>query len=383
MSPSTWARFDPRRVPSPCFVLDEAALATNLALLDEIQRGADAKILLALKAFAAPALAPQLMATLAGTAASGLYEARLGREAFGGEVHTFGVAFAERDFDAIAALSDHVVFNSPSQWRRFGERARRAGVACGLRVNPGAGAAPKPLYDPCRPGSRLGTPPEALAGFDPAGLDGVHLHALCEQDLGPLEHAVAALEARFGALLAQARWLNLGGGHRLTDPDYDRAGLVRLLRRLAERHDVALYLEPGEAVVRDAGVLVTEVLDVIASDGPIAIVDASATCHAPDVIEAGYTPELLGAGPSGEGAFDCRVGGPTCLAGDVFGAYGLPGPPTVGDRLVFLDQAPYTIVKTNSFNGMPLPAIAVWNSRTDALRIVREFGYADYAGRLG
>jgi len=378
-----WERLDTSRVPTPCFVIDEVRLARNLGLIDRLQRDSGARVLLALKAFATTAVAPLLMETLAGTAASGLYEARLGRAAFGGEVHTFGVAFRAADLDEILALSDHVVFNSAGQWARFGARARRSGKFLGLRVNPGVGAAPKPLYDPCRAGSRLGITRDALADVAVDGLSGVHVHALCEQGLAPLERAVAVLERDFPSLLERAEWLNLGGGHRLTDADYDRPGLVALLRRLAAAHGVQVYLEPGEAVVRDAGVLVTEVLDVADNDGPVAIVDASATCHAPDVIEAPYRPEILGAGTAGGDGFGCRVAGPTCLAGDEFGCYGFRVPPAVGDRLVFADQAPYTVVKANSFNGMPLPAIAVWNADTDALRIVRRFGYDDYAARLG
>lgn len=369
-------------LPTPCFVLDRAALARNLAILDQIQREGGARVLLALKAFASPCLAEQLMATLAGTAASGLFEARLGRERFGKEVHTFSVAFRPDELEQVLELSDHVIFNSASQWRRFAARAAGHGVSAGLRVNPRQGAAPDPLYNPCAPRSRLGAVADSLQGLDFDALSGLHVHALCEQGLAPLERTVAALEEQFPALLQRARWVNLGGGHLITEPGYDVAGLSRLTRALAERHAVQVYLEPGEAVVYDAGVLVSEVLDITENDGPVAVLDTSATCHTPDVIEAGYRPDVLGAGVPGERAHDYRLAGATCLAGDVFGDYSFDAPLTVGSRLVFLDLAPYTIVKTNTFNGMPLPAIAVWNADTDDLQVVREFGYDDFAGRL-
>ncbi|MFW6094728.1 MAG: carboxynorspermidine decarboxylase [Pseudomonadota bacterium] len=383
MSAERFARLDPARLPTPCFVIDEAALAANLAVLDRLQREGGARVLLALKAFSSPCVADLLMGTLAGTAASGPFEARLARERFGGEVHTFSVAFREADFADVLALSDHVVLNSASQWRRFAPRVRRAGVDPGLRVNPRRGAAPDPMYDPCAPGSRLGAVAESLTELDLSSLSGLHVHALCEQDLAPLLDTVAALEAGFPALLGQARWLNLGGGHRITAPGYDVDGLIRLVRELSQRHGVQVYLEPGEAVVYEAGALITEVLDVTSNAGQVAVLDTSATCHTPDVIEAHYRPDVLGAGAPGAGGCDYRLGGPTCLAGDVFGDYGFDAPLAEGDRLVFLDQAPYTIVKTNTFNGMPLPSIAVWNSDTDALRVVKRFGYEDFASRLG
>jgi carboxynorspermidine decarboxylase len=382
-SAERFAALDLSRVPTPCYVIDEAAVAANLAVLDRLQREGGARVLLALKAFASPCLAELLMGTLAGTAASGLYEARLGRERFGKEVHTFCVAFRPADLEPVLELSDHVVFNSASQWRRFAGESVGRGASLGLRVNPRRGAAPDPLYDPCAPRSRLGAVADSLDGLDLSALDGVHVHALCEQGLEPLEQTVAALEAGFPELLARARWLNLGGGHRITAPGYDVDGLIALVRRLAARHDATLYLEPGEAVVYEAGVLVTEVLDVTDNAGPVAVLDASATCHTPDVIEARYRPDVLGAVAPGQGRVDCRLAGPTCLAGDVFGDYGFHRPPEVGDRLVVLDQAPYTIVKANTFNGMPLPSIAVWNSDTDAFRVVRQFGYEQFAGRLG
>ena len=377
---------DTKSLPTPCFVIDEVALAGNLAVLDRVQQEGGARVLLALKAFASPCVAELLMSTLAGTAASGLYEAKLGRERFGKEVHTFSVAFTPRDFPAVLELSDHVILNSASQWQRFAPAARCAPsagneVSLGLRVNPGKGAAPDPMYDPCAPGSRLGAVAESLQGLDLSALSGMHVHALCEQDLAPLHETVAALEAGFPELLARSHWLNLGGGHRITATGYDVDGLCALVRDLHRRHGLQIYLEPGEAVVYHAGVLVSEVLDVTENAGRVAVLDTSATCHTPDVIEARYRPDVLNAGVPGERGHDYRLAGATCLAGDVFGDYSFDAPLAVGDRLVFLDQAPYTIVKTNTFNGMALPAIAVWE-RDGRLRVVKEFGYDEFARRL-
>lgn len=381
MTPARFARLDTARLPTPCFVIDEVGLASNLDVLDRLQREAGVNVLLALKAFASPCVAEQIMATLRGTAASGLFEARLGRERFGGEVHTFSVAFRAAELDEVLRLSDHVIFNSAGQWRAFAARAAARGVEVGLRLNPRRGAAPDPLYDPCAPRSRLGAVAESIAGLELEGLSGVHVHALCEQGFEPLEATVAAMEAQFPSLLERARWINLGGGHRLTDVDYDLPALIACLRDLAHRHDVRVYLEPGEAVVYGAGALVTEVLDVIDNDGPVAVLDTSATCHTPDVIEARYRPEVLNAVAPGEGNCDVRLAGATCLAGDVFGDYGFAAAPRVGDRLIVLDQAPYTIVKTNTFNGMPLPSIAVWRE-DGGIDVARQFGYEAFAERL-
>jgi len=382
MSASRWARFDVNRVSTPCFVIDEIQLADNLRILDQVQVQGGARILLALKAFASRCVAPLLMQTLGGTAASGLFEARLGRQGFGGELHTFCVAFREDELAEVLELSDHVIFNSASQWQRFGAAAQDAAVSCGLRVNPRCGAAPQVMYDPCQPRSRLGVVAESLGELVTDGLSGVHVHALCEQGLPALERAVTAVEQQFAPLLERAQWLNLGGGHLITAPGYDVAGLIRLVDTLTQRYDVQIYLEPGEAVVLNAGILVSEVLDTTWNEGSIAILDASPTCHTPDVLEAPYRPEILHAGEPGSRDHDYRLAGATCLAGDVFGDYSFANPLGIGDRIVFLDQAPYTIVKTNSFNGIPLPSIAVWNSATDELREIERFGYVEYAGRL-
>lgn len=386
MRTETFRRLDPRRVPSPCFVVDEAAVEANLRILEAVQRASGAKILLALKAFSMWSLAPLVARYLQGTCASGLHEARLGREAFGGEVHTFSAAYTERDLAAILELSDHVVFNSFGQWERFrplarAAQARRPGLRFGLRVNPEHSEGAVPLYDPAAPCSRLGIPRSQFRG-DLDGISGLHFHTLCEQDFPPLARTVAAFEAKFGEFLPRMEWVNFGGGHHITRPDYQVDDLIGLVREFAGRHRVQVYLEPGEAIALEAGVLVAEVLDVTWNGMPLAILDTSATCHMPDVLEMPYRPRIIGAGAPGEYPHTYRLGGQTCLAGDVIGDYAFPAPLRVGDRLVFEDMAIYTMVKTTTFNGIGLPAIAIWSSETDALRVVREFGYEDFKCRL-
>jgi carboxynorspermidine decarboxylase len=379
-------RFDTARVPSPCFVIDRLAIEENLRVLDQVQRASGARILLALKAFAMWKLAPLVARYLHGTCASGLDEARLGREEFGGELHTFSAAYSERDLAAILEISDHVVFNSFAQWERFQPlvrqaRARRPRLQFGLRVNPEHSEGRNPLYDPCAPFSRLGIPRAQFHG-SLAGISGLHFHTLCEDDFSPLARTVAAFERGFGEFIPGMQWINFGGGHHITRTGYDLDGLVELIRDFQVRHGVQVYLEPGEAVALDAGILVAEVLDLPDNGMPLAILDTSATCHMPDVIEGPYRPRIIDAGEPREHPHLYRLGGQTCLAGDVIGDYSFRRPLQVGDRLVFEDMAIYTMVKTTTFNGMRLPAIALWDSQTDALSIVREFGYEDFKCRL-
>lgn len=380
-------RLDPKRLPSPCFVVDEAAVEENLRLLARVQRESGAKVLLALKAFSMFSLAPLVARYLSGTCASGLHEARLGREEFGGEVHTFCAAFTEADLREVLKLSDHVVFNSLSQWTRFRSLAREAaaarpGLRFGLRVNPEHSEGAVALYDPCAPCSRLGIPRAVLDAGQLEGISGLHFHTLCEQDLPPLERTVAVFETKFGEFLPRMEWVNFGGGHHVTRDGYQVDALVRLLRDFAERHQVNVYLEPGEAIAYHAGVLVAEVLDLTCNGMPLATLDTSATCHMPDVLEMPYRASILGAAEPGIHPYTYRLGGQTCLAGDVIGDYSFAEPLSIGQRLVFEDMAYYTMVKTNTFNGVRLPSIAIWNSSTGALRVVREFGYADFRSRL-
>jgi carboxynorspermidine decarboxylase len=387
MRAERFRRLDAERVPTPCFVVDEVSIEDNLRILARVQRESGAKVLLALKAFAMFSLAPLVARYLSGTCASGLHEARLGREAFGGELHTFAAAYAEPELREILEISDHVVFNSPSQWARFAPlaraaAARRPGLRFGLRVNPEHSEGQVALYDPCAPFSRLGIVRSQFPENDLAGISGLHFHTLCEQNFAPLERTVAAFEAKFGEFIARMEWVNFGGGHHVTRPDYEVDALIALLRAFSARHGVQLYLEPGEAIAWHAGVLVAEVLDIAWNGMPLAILDTSATCHMPDVIEMPYRPRILGAGAPGEHAHSYRLGGLTCLAGDVIGEFSFPQPLRVGQRLVFEDMALYTMVKTTTFNGTRLPAIAIWNSGSDALRVVRAFGYEDFRSRL-
>lgn len=369
--------------PSPAYVVDERLVQRNLGILKDVSERAGCKILLAQKAFSMFSLYPLLReGGLAGTAASGLYEARLGREEMGGEVHVFSPAYREEEFDAIAEIADHVVFNSFAQWRRFGPRAVAAGCSCGLRLNPECSTQEgHAIYDPCAPGSRLGV---TAANFEPealAGIEGFHFHTLCEQDSDALEKTLDALEETFGAYLGRVKWINFGGGHHITREGYDIERLIRLIARVRTRYGVEVYLEPGEAVVLNAGYLVCSVLDTLRNGVDIAILDASAACHMPDVLEMPYRPPLLNAGLPGERAHTYRLAGPTCLAGDVIGDYSFDAPLKAGDRLAFGDMALYTMVKNNTFNGMPLPAIAVIGE-DGALRVVRRFDYEDFKGRL-
>ncbi len=368
--------------PTPYFLIDEARLRHNLESLREVQEEAGCKILLAQKAFSMFAAYPLLRRFLAGSTASGLYEARLGHEEFGGETHVFSPAYRQEEFAELLQYADHIVFNTPSQARRFAPIARAAGKQVGLRVNPECSTQEgHAIYDPCSPGSRLGT---TRANFDPELLpllDGLHFHTLCEQDSDALETTAAAFEEGFGEFLPGLSWLNLGGGPHITRADYDRKRLVRIVKGLRERYGLEIYLEPGEAVVLNAGFLVCSVLDTLHNGMDIAILDTSAACHMPDVLEMPYRPPLQNAGLPGEKPFTFRLGGPTCLAGDVIGDYSFDEPLQPGDRLVFEDMALYTMVKTNTFNGMPLPAI-VWRNAQGELSLVKRFGYEDFKGRL-
>ncbi len=383
----TFDRFDPTRVPSPCFVVDQAAVEANLQLLQRVGAESGAKVLAALKAFALWELGPLTARYLSGTCASGLHEARLGREAYGGEVHVFAAAYGESDLRAILEIADHVVFNSFGQWQRFRELAlaaqvRRPQLRFGLRINPEHSEGTVPIYDPCAPGSRLGIPLAGFAGQDLEGLSGLHFHTLCEQDFDPFDRTLAVVEEKFGHLFGQLEWINFGGGHHITRPDYQVDALIARLRNFREKHGLAVYLEPGEAVAIRTGVLVAEVLDVFRTDRDQAILDISATCHMPDTLEMPYRAEIFGAGGAGEKAHTYRLGGSTCLAGDVIGDYSFDAPLAPGRRLVFDDMAHYTMVKTTTFNGAALPAIALWDSRDDTCRVVREFGYEAFRDRL-
>jgi carboxynorspermidine decarboxylase len=370
--------------PSPAYVVDLGRLRHNLAILAEVQRRSGAKILMALKAFAMWALFPTVRETLQGVCASSPWEARLGREEFGGEVHSFSAAFKASDVRELLAISDHLVFNSFAQLERFRplwEQARGR-VSVGLRVNPEHSEGHTALYDPCAPMSRLGIPRREFDGRSLAGVEGLHFHTLCEQLFEPLARTAAVFEEKFGTFLPEMKWLNLGGGHHITREGYDIDGLVELIHHFRGKYGVQVYLEPGEAVVIGTGLLVGEVLDVVHNQIDTAILDISATCHMPDVLEMPYRPEIFGGGLPGEKPYTCRLGGPSCLAGDVIGEWSFDRPLTPGDRLAFLDMAHYTMVKTTTFNGIQHPHLCTYEPETGELIVVRSFRYEDFRNRL-
>jgi len=370
-------------VPTPCYVVDEKALERNLKILDSVQKKTGCKILMALKGFAMFSLFPLIRQYLSGVSASSLHEAKLGHEAFSREVHICAPAYLESEFQDVLTLCSHVVFNSFSQWNRFRTDVASAdyAVQCGIRVNPEHSEVRVPIYDPCGPYSRLGVTRHQFRDDNLKGITGLHFHTLCELGSEALERTLQVFIEKFGSFLGRMQWVNFGGGHHITRKDYDVDRLCEVIDAFKRRYPLEVYLEPGEAVALNAGVLVTTVLDVVQNQMDIAILDTSAAAHMPDVLEMPYLPEIIGAGKPGEYEHTYRLGGVTCLAGDVIGDYSFPEPLTVGTRLVFLDMAHYTMVKNNTFNGVRLPAIAV-RDRAGKFQIVRRFRYNDYRNRL-
>lgn len=384
--PGAFARFDLGRVDSPAFVVDAARLRANLQVLADVRDTAGIKVLAALKAFSMWSVAPIIGEYLDGVCTSGLWEARLASEFYDGEIATYCAAYKPDELAEVCRLSDHVIFNSPAQLERYApllDIARGSGhdFNVGLRINPLCPQGEVPRYDPSSPGSRLGFPMDQLTPEIMAQVDGIHFHNLCEQDFEPLketwDQVFDAIEPWFGEL----KWINMGGGHHITRADYQREELVEFLKDAKEDTGAEIYLEPGEAVALDAGILIGTVLDTHWNGMDVAITDVSATCHMPDVIEAPYRPAMLGETEAGQGE-PVRLGGPSCLAGDVIGDYRLPVPCEPGARFAFLDQAHYSMVKTNTFNGVPLPSIWLWDSDTDSLELVKSFGYEDFRDRL-
>ncbi|OLO39377.1 carboxynorspermidine decarboxylase [Alkalihalophilus pseudofirmus] len=369
-------------LPTPCYVVDEALLERNLQILNGVMQRTGCKIVLAQKAFSMSHFYPLIGEYLSGTTASGLYEARLGHEEMGKENHVFAPAYRDDEIDEIVSLCDHIIFNSFSQLEKFKHKALEAGKKVGLRINPQCSTqVGHAIYDPCSPGSRFGASTEQFCPDLLEGVTGLHFHTLCQQNSDDLDTTLRAVEEKFAEWLPQMEWINFGGGHHITREDYDIPLLEANIKRMQEKYSLKVYLEPGEAVALNAGYFVTSVLDTHQNGMDIAILDTSATCHMPDVLEMPYRPPLFGSGEAGEKPFTYRLGGQTCLAGDVIGDYSFDQPLKSGDRLVFGDMAIYTMVKTTTFNGMPLPAIAV-KGKNDDCRVVREFGYQDFKMRL-
>lgn len=376
--------FDISTLPTPCYVVDEALLKKNLEILKSVQDRTSCKILLAQKAFSMYSTYPLIGEYLAGTTASGLFEARLGREEMPDrEVHVYSPAYKKSEFEEIVAVADHIVFNSFAQYEKFYPDVLKSNrdIEVGIRMNPEYSEIETDIYNPCFKNSRLGT---VLAEFPdtlPKSISGLHFHTMCEQGADVLERTIAAVEEKFGKYLYGLKWLNFGGGHHITRDGYDIEKLVEIIDRVQKKYGVQVYLEPGEAVALNAGFLVTEVLDTLKNGMNLAIVDTSAACHMPDVLEMPYRPNIIGAGMPDEKQYTYRLGGPTCLAGDIIGDYSFDEPLKIGDRLVFCDMAIYSMVKNNTFNGMPLPAI-VWCSKDGTCKTVKSFGYEDFKCRL-
>lgn len=368
-------------LPTPCYVVDEERLIKNLEILKDTAEQAGCKILLAQKAFSMFRIYPLIGRYLSGTTASGLFEARLGYEEMGGETHVFSAAYTEQEFDGILKICDHITFNSFHQWEYFREKAMRSGKSFGIRVNPEYSTQEHGIYDPCAAGSRLGVTRKNFRPELLEGIEGLHFHTLCEQNSDVLLETVAAVEEKFGEFLPQMKWVNFGGGHHITRADYDRQSLIDCVKQFQEKYGVQVYLEPGEAVALNAGFLAATVLDIVDNDMKIALLDASAACHMPDVIEMPYRPPLMDSGLPGEKLYPYRLAGATCLAGDVIGDYSFDRELAIGRRLYFEDMAIYSMVKNNTFNGMCLPSIAI-RKQSGETEVIKTFGYDDFKCRL-
>ena len=375
--------FDISKVKTPCYVVEESLLLKNAKIFEYVQQQANCKILLAQKAFSMYSAYPLLSKYLKGTTASGLYEAKLGREEFDGEVHVFSPAYKTDEMQELVQIADHIVFNSFSQWKKHRDTIKNCGrkISCGLRVNPEYSEIETEIYNPCAKNSRLGITLEQFDESELDGIDGLHFHTMCEQGAETLERTLPYFEDKFGKYLYNMKWVNFGGGHHITRDDYNVELLIKCVKYISEKYNVQIYLEPGEAVALNAGFLVSEVMDIGKNGINFAIVDTSAACHMPDVLEMPYRPMIVGSGQPDEKSYTYRLGGPTCLAGDIIGDYSFDKPLTVGDRLVFTDMAIYSMVKNNTFNGMPLPRIYL-NTLDDELKLVKEFGYEDFKSRL-
>jgi carboxynorspermidine decarboxylase len=375
--------FDIQSVPTPCYVVEEQLLRKNCEILKSVMDRTGCEILLAQKAFSMYSTYPLIGSYLSGTTASSLFEAKLGHEEMGKEVHIFAPAFREDEFDEILSLSDHIVFNSISQWEKYKQKVLNnpKKVSCGLRINPEYSEIETDMYNPCFIGSRFGITAAQLEGADLTGIEGLHFHTMCEQNSDVLERTLDVVEEKFGSLMTGMKWINFGGGHHITREDYDLEILVRCVNRIQDKYQVKVYLEPGEAVALNAGYLVSTVEELGENGILLAIMDTSAACHMPDVLEMPYRPNIIGSGTPNQYTYTYRLGGPTCLSGDVIGDYSFEKPLQVGDRLVFCDMAIYSMVKNNTFNGIGLPTILL-NTEKEGLKVIKKFGYEDFKIRL-
>jgi carboxynorspermidine decarboxylase len=376
-------KFDINNIPTPSYVVDETLLIKNLETLKYIIDKTGCKILLAQKAFSMFSVYPLISKYLNGTTASSLYEAKLGKEEMEGEVHIFSPAYRDDEIDEILSICDHMVFNSFSQWKKYRGKIKEMDrhIGCGIRINPEYSEIDTDMYNPCFTGSRMGV---TLSRFEPeelSGIEGLHFHTMCEQNSDVLKRTIKVVDEKFGKYISQMKWINFGGGHHITRPDYDLDTLIESILFMKNKYGVEVYLEPGEAIGLNIGYLVTKVLDTLENGMELAILDTSAACHMPDVLEMPYRPNVIGAGKPNEYAYTYRLGGPTCLAGDVIGDYSFPNPLIPGDTLVFCDMAHYTMVKNNTFNGVGLPAIVLYSPETGT-NVIKSFGYEDFKMRL-
>jgi len=371
-------------VPTPCYVVDKGKIQRNLDILASIKDKSGCKILMALKGFSMFSLFPQILTVVDGLSTSSLDECLLAYEEGEGEIHLYAPAYPQQDFPKLLGMADHIVFNSFSQWQRYREAVHysKKKISCAIRINPEHSEVKTAIYDPCGKYSRLGV---TLTEFQPdllGGIDGLHFHTLCELNADSLERTLKVVEEKFGPYLRLMKWINFGGGHHITRPDYDCDLLVNLIRHFQDKYKVQVYLEPGEAIALNTGYLVAQVLDIIHNKMDIAILDTSAAAHMPDVLEMPYRPEIIGAGPAMKQPYTYRLGGLTCLAGDIIGDYSFPEPLSVGQKLIFCDMAHYTMVKNNTFNGVRLPSIAIFDPESEETTIVRRFRHEDYKNRL-
>ncbi|MDB2161013.1 carboxynorspermidine decarboxylase [Clostridium butyricum] len=372
------------KLPSPCYIVDERLLKKNLEVLDYVQKESGANIILATKAFSMFSTFPLIGKYLKGVTSSSLFEARLGYEEMGKQVHIFSPAYREDEFEDIMKYSDHIIFNSFNQWKLYKDRVKNykdKKIQCGIRINPEYSEIETDIYNPCFENSRMGVTLKNFEENDLDGIDGLHFHTMCEQNSDTLARTIKVVDEKFGKYIKNMKWLNFGGGHHITRDDYDLKTLIESVLYMKNKYNVEIYLEPGEAVALNSGFLVSTVLDITNNGMDIAILDTSAACHMPDVLEMPYRPNIIGSGKPYEYEYTYRFGGPTCLAGDIIGDYSFKEPLKVGDKLIFCDMAIYSMVKNNTFNGINLPSIVKY-SEENGVEIIKEFGYEDFKGRL-